>query len=279
MAELYRKSSIEKLSNPEQLDRTITISSHLSWLALIGIALIIAAVVAWSIMGTLSTTINVSGIIVSPENVCTEFSDYSGTIEKIYISAGNSFSKDAKIADIRTLDGTLKSITAKSSGKAFAPLKNIGDPIFSGSEVARFTPTDMSRQIAVCYVPSVQAQQLKENMRVLIYPMNTDGSKSGHLEATIQSVGSYPAEIANMSFVLGSGNYVAEQFAEQGSVTAVVCKLKTDSATKSGYYWSSENGKNQTLDNGTFISAKIVVEECAPITKLFNGLKEKLEDR
>lgn len=279
MAELYRKSFIEKLSNPEQLDRTITISSPMSWLALMGIALIIAASVVWSIFGTLTTTVNVNGVIASSENVCAEFSDYSGMVERFYLKAGNSFSKGAKIADIRTIDGGVKTIMAKSAGKAFSPLKSIGEPIYNGSEIARYTPSYASEQTVVCYVPSAQAQQLEENMRVLTYPMSINSSKYGHLEATVQAVGDYPAEVANMPLVLGNGNSVTEQFAEQGPVTAVVCELKTDSTTQSGYFWSSVKGKEQTLSNGTFVSAKIVVEECAPITKLFNGLKDKLEVR
>ena len=44
MADLYRKSSLDKLSNPEQLDRMIKISSPLSWLALIAVLLVIPPV-------------------------------------------------------------------------------------------------------------------------------------------------------------------------------------------------------------------------------------------
>lgn len=276
MAGLYRKSSLDKLSRLDQLDKTITISSSMSWLALIGIALVISATIAWLVFGTLPTTVAASGVIVSPEYVCAEFSDYTGTVEKLYIDDGADFSEGDKIADIKTMDGKIMTVTASSAGKAFFPLKNTGETVYAGSEIVRYTPAGASDLIAVCYVPSAEAQQLKKDMRVLIYPSSVDCSKYGHLEATIRSVEKYSAEVRNMAFVLGSGNSVAEQFAAEGPVTAVVCELKTDPATKSGYCWSSSNGKEQVLLKGTFVSAKIVSDECAPIAKLF-GINLKSE--
>ncbi len=277
MADLYRKSLLDKLSNPEQLDRMITVSSPMSWLALVGIAVVIAAVVTWSFLGTLPETSDVMGVVASTENVCAEYSCCTGTVEKLYIDSGAAFSEGDKIADIKTAGGEIKTITASSSGKSFLPLKETGEPVFNGTVIARYTPDYAAGQTVVCYVPSTQAQRLKKDMRVLVYPMSADTDKCGHLEAAVKFVGEYPAEAENMTFVLGSGNSVAEQFAQQGPVTAVVCELKTDSATKSGYYWTSEKGKEQMLSNGTFVSAKIVIDEYTPIAKLFNGLDDKLE--
>ena len=39
MAELYRKSALERISSPDQLDTMLKISSPISWLALVGAAL------------------------------------------------------------------------------------------------------------------------------------------------------------------------------------------------------------------------------------------------
>ena len=93
MADLYRKSSLDKLSNPEQLDRMIKISSPLSWLALIAVLLVIAATVVWSIIGTLPTTETVSGMIVDSNSVNAVYSESAGTLEKYCVEVG----KDVKI--------------------------------------------------------------------------------------------------------------------------------------------------------------------------------------
>ena len=126
-------------------------------------------------------------------------------------------------------------------------------------------------------MPLTEAKLLKSGMEVLLYPSSVDSQKYGHMEGEIYSVGKYAVNANNLIYVLGSDNLIAEQFINNGPVISVICKIRTDSSSNSGYYWSSENGKLLTITDGTLVSAKIVIDECAPITKLFNNLKEQLE--
>ena len=65
MADLFRKSALERLSSPEQLDKAITVSKPASWLALLGVLIMVVAVVIWSVLGSLPTSMDVSGIVIS----------------------------------------------------------------------------------------------------------------------------------------------------------------------------------------------------------------------
>lgn len=276
MAQLYRKSSIEKLSNPEQLDRAITVTSPMSWIALIGVVVIIIATVVWSFVGTLPTTQTVNGILVSSESVCAFYSDQSGTVTKILKSAGDTVKKGEGIIVIKSADNIEHTIKATDNGKITDYLIDIDSKVYTGTEIARFTPNISQDQVVVCYVPLVTSNQLKKDMKVLLYPTSVDSQKYGHMEAWIDSIGEYAAGTSNMSYVLGTDNLVADQFLNDGPVVSVVCRIKTDSSTKSGFYWTSDNGKALSVSNGTLVSAKIVTEECAPITKLFNNIKENI---
>lgn len=51
MAELYRKSSLERISSPDQLDTMLKISSPMSWLALAGATLIVVVTLVWAFIG------------------------------------------------------------------------------------------------------------------------------------------------------------------------------------------------------------------------------------
>ena len=93
MADLYRKSSLEKLSNPDQLDKMVKISSPLSWLVLVAIFLVILVTLAWSFLGTLPTIETVNGIVVSSNNVNAIYSQWVGTIEKCYKEEGKNIEK------------------------------------------------------------------------------------------------------------------------------------------------------------------------------------------
>ncbi len=278
MADIFRKSSLDKLSNPEQLDRMIKISSPLSWLALIAVLAIIAVTVVWSIVGTLPTTETVNGIIVNSENAVGVYSDVSGILEKYHVKIGDKVKPGDKLADIKVSDSETKTVKATSNGKISAFSAEVGTGVLPGSELARLTPDDAGSQIVICYVPLMTAQKFEKEMQVLIYPASVDSQKYGHMEAEIVCVEEYATNTNSMAYVLGSGNLVAEQFVANGPVVAVVCKIKTDASSKNGFYWSSENGKQLSVSNNSIVSAKIVVDECAPITKLIGTFNDDAED-
>lgn len=277
MAELYRKTSLEKLSNPEQLDRAITVTSPMSWLALIGVALIIVATLIWSVVGSLPTVQTVNGLVVSPQSVGAYCSEKSGTVSRLLKSPGDSVKEEEGLAVVKTGDGSEYTVKASDNGTLTDYVVEVGAKVSAGMEIARFTPKTEQEQLVACYVPITIAQQLKEDMKVLLYLSSADSQTYGHMEGWIDSIGEYAANTSNMWYVVGADNLMADQFLSQGPVVLVTCHIKTDDTAKSGYYWSSENGKQLTVSNGTFVTAKIITDESAPITKLFNGLKEKWE--
>lgn len=276
MADLYRKSSIERLSNPEQLDKRITITSPMSKLMLLGVVIIIVATIVWSIVGTLPTTCTVNGMIVAPDSACAFYTDCAGTVVEITKKAGDSVVKNEAIAVVQSTDGKKNTIRATDNGTVSDVLIDVDTKIYPGAEIMRYTPKTSNSQIVVCYVPLMQAQQLENDMEVLVYLTNVDSQKYGHMIATIKTVGEYAAATNNMWYVLGANNLVGEQFLSVGPVVSVICEIEPDATTKSGYHWTNNNGKALSVSNGSFVSAKIVTSECAPITKLFNGLKDKL---
>lgn len=269
MADLYRKSSIEKLSNPEQLDRAIVISSPISWLALIGVAIIIIAVIIWSIFGSLPETQTVSGMIVDKANVSAVYTPKTGIVSDIKIDSGDSVDVGDIIAEAKASDGEIFNIKSTESGIITDFLIKKDDKVYSGNEIARLTPNTESDSVVVCYVPISAGEQIKKDMDVIVYPMSVDSQKFGHMEATVEQVGEYAVSSSNMQYVVGNDNMFSEQFLSQGPVISVVCKIKTDKDSKNGYFWTNKAGNSLSLSNGTLVSAKIVAKNEPPIKKLF----------
>ena len=83
MAQIYRKTALDKISSPEQLDKTLKITSPLSWLVLIGVTLIVVVGVIWSFMGSMEETITLEGVLVEPNGVCSVFAEESGKLMEI----------------------------------------------------------------------------------------------------------------------------------------------------------------------------------------------------
>ncbi len=277
MANIYRKSVIERLSSPEQLDKALTFTAPLSWLILVAVTLMIAVVIVWSIFGSLPTMMDVSGIIVSPESVCAEYSTENGIVQEINIKAGSKVSAGDKICTLVRADGSKQTITSTQSGTVSIVLLTNGDSVSKGTELVRISPDVSEDHIVLMYVPLSDAQKLENGMSVIVNPCFADSQKSGHLEANIISIGNYAASVSNLSYVFGDDNMLSTQFVQDSPVVAVVCQLKADNSTKSGYYWSNTKGAKIEITNYMMVTSKIIVDECAPITKLFSELKELTE--
>ena len=97
MADLYRKSALEKLSSPEQLDREIVIVSPSFWLAVLGATLIIISALVWSIFGKLPLYVSANGIYMNRGGIHSVYSDQPGMVDEILVETGEEVKKDQVI--------------------------------------------------------------------------------------------------------------------------------------------------------------------------------------
>lgn len=97
--QLFRKAALDRLSNPEQLDRALTVTTAKGWLAVCAAVAIAAAVVAWSVTGEVSTYVQAPGILLDRDGeVVDVVSSGRGTLTRILAPAGASVEKDDIIA-------------------------------------------------------------------------------------------------------------------------------------------------------------------------------------
>ena len=88
MAQLYRKSALDRISSPEQLDKALTVTSTMSWIALAAVTLILAVTIVWSIVGTIPVTVTTSGIVASPVSTNAVYTPESGSVTAVLVYPG-----------------------------------------------------------------------------------------------------------------------------------------------------------------------------------------------
>lgn len=274
MAELYRKSALERISSPEQLDKALKITSPMSWLALIAITLIIVVTLLWSIFGTIPVTVTTNGVISSAVSTNAVHIEESGTIVSVLVRPGNELHLGDAVLTYKTGNGSVKTLCSNHVGTVSETLTKPGDAVVQGSEVIRVSPSVSSDQVVVCYISLQDAKKLARGMNVYVYLSSAKSQVYGHMEARVINIDSYAASSNGMSYVLGSDNNMTSQFLQNGAVVAVTCELYPDPATRSGYYWSNEKGASLEVTNGSLVSAKVITEEIPPISKLFTKIKE-----
>ena len=90
MAELYRKSALEKISSPEQLDKALVITSPLSWIALLAVTAMIIVAVVWSIIGKIPVTVSAKGVISSTSvGTIGLYATDDGEVDDILVEVGS----------------------------------------------------------------------------------------------------------------------------------------------------------------------------------------------
>ena len=295
MAQLYRKSALEKISSPEQLDKALAVTSPVSWLALAAVTFVIVVTVIWSIIGTIPVTVTTTGIVASPVSTNAIFCPETGTIMAVLVNPNSEISINDPVASYKTGNGDVKTIysdqvgtvteiiakrsTSDDSKKGQQSQQSQQDQkngkINQGDELLRISPKANSAQVIVCYVDLADAKKIKRGMTVNVSLNIKESNTYGHMVARVINVDSYAASTEGMNYVLGANNNVASVFRKDNkAVVAVTCELYPDPNTVSGYFWSNEKGGRLEVTNGTLVNAKVIVEEVRPITKLFAKLKE-----
>ena len=273
MADLYRKAALERISSPEQLDKAIKVTSPMSWLALMGLTLIILVTLVWSVVGKIPVTITAPGVVSSFVGSNAVYANEAGTVVSVRVRAGDEIKKKDTIITYKNAAHEVKEVRSDQVGTVTNTVVKKGDSLVPGSEVIRVTPKAQGNQIIVCYVPLAQAKKLERGMEVKVSLDSLNNQSYGNMVARIVNIDAYAASTAGMSSVIGSGNYLENALTKGGPVVAVACELYPGESV-SGYYWSNAKGRKVTVTNGSLVTAKIITDEVAPISKLFSKIEE-----
>jgi len=258
MAQVFRRSAVEKLSSPEQLDKAIVITPPGMWAAIAGSVLIAAAVVFWALFGSLPETVSAYGAVVPAEGADCILSAGTGAVSEFCVEPGDEVAPGDVVARVVNPAGVSRDILSDRSGTVSMLLCGEGEAVTAGAELLRITPQTGERAV-VFYVPVSRAQQLRAGMKAVI----TDpGSSGGRIDSSIISVSSGAVSVENMELVLGSGNGMSEVFASSGPVCSVICSVPQ-------WYQPA---------SGTMVSGRLLIRESAPIFRLLSDIRGAAED-
>ncbi|GHU49222.1 hypothetical protein FACS1894127_1940 [Clostridia bacterium] len=97
---MFRKVSLDRLSSPEQLDKIITVVSPVGWAAIIALALLIVASLAWGYFGIISNKVSGSGVIMYSDGIVKITSNGSGRVSDINVRGGDYVEDGQVIAHV-----------------------------------------------------------------------------------------------------------------------------------------------------------------------------------
>jgi HlyD family secretion protein len=118
---IFRKTSLERLSSPEQLDTIMRVTGAKRWLALGGMFRVLGVAVICGYAGTIDTKVSGSGVIVRAGTVLNVVASGSGLVTSINVNLGDRVKADqvvAKVSDEEILEKIRLARSALEEAKA-----------------------------------------------------------------------------------------------------------------------------------------------------------------
>lgn len=99
-SKLFRKSALDRLSSPEQLDLMVRITSPAGWVALLSLVGLIVVAILWGIFGSIPTKVLGSAMLIKTGGVYEVAARSNGLITDVSVKAGDVVQRGQKVARI-----------------------------------------------------------------------------------------------------------------------------------------------------------------------------------
>ena len=101
---LFRKSALQKLSSPEQLDQTITVVPLQGWIGLCALGALLVTVFVWSLVGSIPEKVNGNGVLINSSGLLSITYSSGGVVKDVFLENGEEIFKGQVIARIERQD-------------------------------------------------------------------------------------------------------------------------------------------------------------------------------
>lgn len=130
MANIYRKSLLDKMSSPDQLDKMVVITKPSYWLACLGGVIVIIVALIWSIVGSLPEKVDASGVFVSDSNSTVVSAELAGIVKTVNVEAGDKVNAGDVLytLDSKSYDSAIDKLNKKLSQVYAVTLTSTNDP-------------------------------------------------------------------------------------------------------------------------------------------------------
>ena len=314
--QIFSKEALDKMRSPEKLDTTMTITTPIGWMGLIAVAVMLLAVVIWSVFGSFTVKADGMGLIMDPAGVAKISTLSGGTLDELYVHPGDTVEKGELIAHVSLVQEEAATRMAQLAPELAASMRDAasrvqefdsrryqkeaaeyiyssfngtvdevmveeGSVVGSGTAIASVRIDGGRGHLkGILYIPVAKGKRVEKGQTIQLAPNGVDVSQTGSLLGTVRSVSQYPVSLQNMQKTLGN-DQLAQWIisSQQSSLMEISFDLVKDPSDKSGYLWTSKVGEHKPITAGSFVTGSIIIERRPPIEKVFYKLSQWLRGR
>lgn len=294
MADIFRRKSLDRLSSPEQLDKMIVINSPMTWLALIGGAVIIFVAVLWGILGRVPITEEGNGILLT-ENVLTSvYAQTEGVVTKTYVSSGDQVEEGDVLYEVNStqtgqaikqlkerIEGVEKvtfsseNDSATADNQALLEIKNQKHTLSLDTDSSAASLTALRKEYEEAQAETSRLEQEMNNASADYYnALSSDESSAIEFEYSQAS-----SEYKEAETVYQQLQQACEMEPDNEELQEQLDEAKAERDMKEEYYLESQAAYESYLNSASSISADITEKSNAYSRALnqYNTAKSKEE--
>lgn len=192
--------------------------------------------------------------------------DYLDRLERIADREQQFAEVTREIARLEILLAEECVITSEHGGRILEVSTAVGEYLEPGDRVGSMLLTGGDDPFtSLTYFTVRDGKRLEAGMRIQVTPDPVERQRHGSIEGEIVSVSPFPVTLAEAERVVGNRE-VADTLVQGGYRIQVVAELERDPSTYSGFRWSSSKGPELQITSGTTTTARVAVEQRAPVT-------------
>jgi HlyD family secretion protein len=169
----------------------------------------------------------------------------------------------------------VSTVVSPYSGNILEIKHRSGDVIGAGVAIVSLQLADQERAglQAIIYVPPNAGKNVTTGLQAEISPTTAPREEFGFMLGKVSYVSEFPATTEGMMQVL-SNQALVQTLSAEGPPFAVYAELLPDSASKSGYRWSSPKGAALNVNSGTLCNVTLTVRSRRPVEMVIPILRE-----
>lgn len=303
MADLFRKTALDTMATPEQLDKQVKIMRPSVWIIFTALVAAVITFAVWSFTYKVTNGIKMSGVVFTNNNIVSNTADRDCRVTDVLVSDGDYVetgdiiavvSNDSlleRIEDSRyrlsltdessseyvllseqienLVDAYVASTVIKSSMSGYIQsVKPCGSALSAGDTISAIM-TDGGYNEVAAYVSMQSANSLSLGMTAQVSPAYAAREEYGYMTGVITSISDTPVSEESIIAKMGTMSYV-EGILPSESCVEVRIRLDIDENSGNSYKWSNSKGENLPVALGTQCSIIIVTNEYLPVEMLIS---------
>lgn len=304
-SDIFRKSALDSVATPEQLDQQVKIMKPVTWIILIAVTIGFLTLSIWGFVGNIISGVTYKGVIFPNTDISAVVSKATGIVSEVmvrqgdYLEAGDILAVvynqdyidniirmnkelmlyDQNSSEYQTAEDILKETKDKyirdyiivSSESGY--VQNIiadNTLISAGDRIATIMTDDKANTYkeVLVYVPKQEALSLLCGMKAEVSPEFAPREEYGYMKGTISSISTVPVTKESIIQHMGTMDYVSEIIPDTGCVEVKI-RLDIDKGIGTSYQWSNQKGERLPIEIGTVCDIYIVTKEQKPIKLIF----------